>query len=861
MEISLGTYAWFTIICLAWSVAVDGITKDKNYFCEGECDVIRAECSCEASCTTNKSCCTDYEYSCIGGKSWKDSECTAEDKMKCPDGYDSPHPLLVLSIDGFRDIYLNRNLTPTLSKIASCGVKTPYMISAYPTKTFPNHYTLATGLYPESHGIVSNTMYDFESGEKFRPGRKSSFSPHWWKGEPIWVSASNQGLKSATYFWVGGEINITRYPDYWLKYDQSSTLEKRAHKVLEWLDMPKETRPSVIMLYSHYVDAAGHDAGPFSTLVNESLVYTDLMLEMIMNGLRDRNLDTCVNFIITSDHGMAPIDCKNKLIYLEDYGLKETDYSFDTGAVVRIQKSLNKSLWPRYNPLELKKKLECMRNETHWEAYLTHEYLPKKFHYANNEYIGDVHLVVDDKWWITETRDDPDCEPGGHGYDNDFTDMRAFFAAHGPSFKRGYTKKLPFGNIEMYNLMADLLGLNAAPNNGTEGSLYDILVNPKKLLTESFGLNPESCVYPNIDSSSTNMIGCQPCQMVSTEQASQRLNMNNEQANAYMAENMLYGRPRIFKEQTQYCILSQSNYITTYDNNLKMPIISSFVLNNDTEEFSSMNLNCARRDIRVNENSNINCSASTDLTWTFLFSPRLVTESNQQDVTISSNMIPVYKPFSEIWQFMAKSFVNWAQMYNGISVHVGPIFDYNYDGHADSFDVIKRNGNFVVEDDINSTAIPTHYFIIATRCRDQMGSKSIQDCAKSMDEIEVLNFIIPNFKEAPCHTANSQLSDWVPEAISKHVARMKDIELLSEISFFTSWLTNETTTQEDMMKVIQTKLILPETSQSWVQDFILKTDNDETTESPVTTTSSSEIVSKSNLVLLFLSLLVWIYNL
>nr|XP_053627665.1 venom phosphodiesterase-like [Cherax quadricarinatus] len=185
------------------------------------------------------------------------------DPSSCPPTYQQ-HPLVLISLDGFRAEYLRRGITPTIQHLADKGTRTPYMKPCYPTSTFPNHYTIVTGLYPSVHGIVANRFYDPVFKAEFRVGGKESLKPRWWGGEPIWKTAETQGKRAATFFWPGSEVDGNQ-PTHWYYYNESIPFQQRIDKVLMWLDLPPETRPDFITLYMHEPDETAHDYGPHST--------------------------------------------------------------------------------------------------------------------------------------------------------------------------------------------------------------------------------------------------------------------------------------------------------------------------------------------------------------------------------------------------------------------------------------------------------------------------------------------------------------------------------------------------------------------------------------------------------------------
>ncbi|GFW51106.1 hypothetical protein TNCV_3593881 [Trichonephila clavipes] len=310
----------------------------------------------------------------------------------CPPSYEDIPPLLLVSLDGFRPDYLKRGLSPTLARLSQCGVRAPYMMSVFPTKTFPNHFSQVTGLYPPSHGIIDNFMIDPETGKVFKLSSNSTMEPFWWEKEPIWVSAEKQGKKSATYFWPGSdvEINGTR-PSYYREYNGSIPFEIRVDQVLEWLDLPLSERPSFLTLYISDVDSSAHEYGIHSQQVNESLSLVDKVIERLFSGLQQRNLTNCVNVFIVSDHGMADIDCSRSINlgkYVDLSCVRSTE-----GSVGRLQLTD----CPNTTLEQVVKDIRC-RNE-HMRVYRK-ELLPVRAHYVNHPRIEPIFLDLDSGWTL-----------------------------------------------------------------------------------------------------------------------------------------------------------------------------------------------------------------------------------------------------------------------------------------------------------------------------------------------------------------------------------------------------------------------------------------------------------------------------
>jgi predicted AlkP superfamily pyrophosphatase or phosphodiesterase len=212
---------------------------------------------------------------------------------QAPQVIDNLKPTVILiSFDGFRWNYFDKVSTPNLNRLSETGVKAKRLIPSFPTKTFPNHYTIVTGLFPENHGIIANKMYDPKLNATFSLGdRKSVEDSRWWGGEPIWVTAEKQGQTSAILFWPGSETEIKGIrPTYWQKYDQSLAYDKRVQQALDWLDLPVAQRPTLIALYFDAPDTQGHSYGPDSPEVKNAIRKVDTTIGILLQGLKQRGI-------------------------------------------------------------------------------------------------------------------------------------------------------------------------------------------------------------------------------------------------------------------------------------------------------------------------------------------------------------------------------------------------------------------------------------------------------------------------------------------------------------------------------------------------------------------------------------------
>lgn len=375
-------------------------------------------------------------------------------------------PIVVLvSLDGFRYDYLDRYAAPNLHRIISGGVRAP-LVPAFPTKTFPNHYTIVTGLYPEHHGVVENTIYDPVFDALFRMSDSAAVTDaRWWGGEPLWVTTEKQHRIAAAFFWPGSEAAIAGVrPHYWERYDTQVPNATRVRQVLDWLALPVERRPSFVTLYFSDVDHAGHESGPGSPEVAAAVLRVDSAVGMLLDGIARGGLDSTVDVLIVSDHGMSPTT-PDSVVALDDY--------LPLDLLVRsVGGNPLYSLWPKAG-MEDSLYRALHGRHPHLAVWRKSE-IPARFHYRDNRRIAPILALVDPGWSLALRRSEvvqhPDRFRGGaHGYDDTVSVMRAIFLATGPAFRSGYVAPA-FRNIHIYDLIAEILGLTPAPNDGSPDS-------------------------------------------------------------------------------------------------------------------------------------------------------------------------------------------------------------------------------------------------------------------------------------------------------------------------------------------------------------------------------------------------------
>ena len=376
--------------------------------------------------------------------------------------------VVLVSIDGFRWDYLDRGITPELARIAERGVRADALRPAFPTKTFPNHYSIVTGLLPGHHGIVGNRFRAPDVGRFFSmSNRESQRDPRFWLGTPIWVVAEREGLRTAPYFWPGSEADIGGIrPTWWVPYDQATPDTARIRQVLDWLALPLDQGPAFVTLYFSLVDAAGHDYGPVAPETDRAIAEADRLVGLLDAGLEQ--LGRPVNLMLVSDHGMAATS-PDQVVWLDDL-VRGTWLDADETSPVLMA-------WPRAGMED--SLLTGLRRSPHLTVYRRSE-LPARWELAESPRVAPV-VAVAEKGWSIAWRPGPGQPPwslrGAHGYDDTLPSMGGLFLARGPAFCEGV--RVPaFRNVHLYPLLAHLLGVTAPASDGSLDSVRAFLSAP-----------------------------------------------------------------------------------------------------------------------------------------------------------------------------------------------------------------------------------------------------------------------------------------------------------------------------------------------------------------------------------------------
>lgn len=373
--------------------------------------------------------------------------------------------VLLVSIDGFRADYLDRGATPVLDSLAHAGVRARWMEPSFPSKTFPNHYTIVTGLRPDHHGIIANNITDSLLGRFTMSNRAAVRDPRWWGGEPIWVTAERQSVPTGPMFWPGSEAPIEGiHPNHWLAFDGDMPSAARVDTVLSWLGLPEGERPRFLTLYFDIVDHAGHTFGPDAPQVTDSLRAVDQAMRRLSDGLHRMGIADRVNLVVVSDHGMTAVG-PDRVIALDDYIDMDDVTVNDWGPAVMLAPKPGRAE-AVYRAL----KGASANLDVYWKGEV-----PARLAFGTNPRIPAIVAIAHEGWTVTTRARAASVRSGGtHGYDNALPSMRALFVASGPAFHRGVVVA-PFGNIQVYDLLARLLGVTPAPNDGSPDSTAMLL--------------------------------------------------------------------------------------------------------------------------------------------------------------------------------------------------------------------------------------------------------------------------------------------------------------------------------------------------------------------------------------------------
>lgn len=372
--------------------------------------------------------------------------------INAPDQRDKPY-LILISIDGFRWDYPARYDTPTIDRIIDQGIRAESLVPVFPSLTFPNHYSIATGLYPAHHGLIGNRFYSADRSRMYSLRDRSAVEDgSWYRGEPIWVLAERNGMVSAAYFFVGTEAPIHGIrPTYWHPFNAQIAGTRRVDKVLEWLAMPEEHRPHVITLYFEDVDSTSHEEGVGAPIMVEAVERVDAYLDRLLTGIEALPIAEEVYILLVSDHGQSSYRRDVDMFVIEDVVDLTGVQAIDHGSVVFLYFD---------EPDPIRAAVMADRINRQWnrgQAVLPGE-APSSWNIGKDAGFADVIVQADSRVAVRAHRGDRPTTRGDHGWAPGFPDMHGIFIAMGPRLPNGERVRR-IEAVDIYPLMVEILGL------------------------------------------------------------------------------------------------------------------------------------------------------------------------------------------------------------------------------------------------------------------------------------------------------------------------------------------------------------------------------------------------------------------
>jgi ectonucleotide pyrophosphatase/phosphodiesterase family member 5 len=403
----------------------------------------------------------------------------AHSGVKCSNRTEQPL-LLLISFDGFRWDYLTTYNLSNFEYLKSIGSYADYIYNSFSTVTFPNHWTIVTGLYEESHGIIHNYMYDPMLKKNFTPGLETE-KEEWYRqnkfAEPIWITNQKAGKgRVSAVEWIGSNVPFDKHQIISIKYNRTKSYNKLIDQFIE-LFTQENNSINFGALYFDEPDNTGHKYGPFSNEIKEKLIYLNEILGYLIDQLKSNHLFGKMNIIITSDHGMEKIS-NETVVYLDEFTNTSLYNSYGSSVVKMLFLKNQSHLDDVYKALKYSK---------HIDAYKKTE-IPEQLHFKNNVRVGDIMIVAHLGYTIFFKNDSIDWKVfrGNHGYYNNFSSMYPLFIAQGPAFNQNY-KIESFNNVDIYPLMCLLLDVKPAVNNGSiENVLRMLTLRYNKKLIRKF---------------------------------------------------------------------------------------------------------------------------------------------------------------------------------------------------------------------------------------------------------------------------------------------------------------------------------------------------------------------------------------
>lgn len=743
--------------------------------------------------------------------------------------------VLMIALDGFRPEFLNdswRDIIPNIHRLAECGVVATNMEPSYPSTTYPNLYTLITGLFPSVHGIFSDFMTRDGIAGPFDPRNDpqspSLKDPAWYNGKPIWQTAKEQGVVTGSHSWLGNNIRdysesgitVLPKPDYYVERNPSIDFHARIQSALNWFTLPSN-KAKFVNIFMEEPGSTIRKHGISSNQVEEALAEVDDAIGLFMENLVRDDATNCFDIVLVSTNGQLDVSCENTT-YFNDI-LPNTLF-YDTTSPMNSLAFLSptsSSPTDSDTPEELVNKIGC--NNGPFKAYTT-DTLPPRYHLTNSDRHEAAVVIMDD--WQTFASsstgfDNEECMGARGGYSTMNPEMKGMLLGFGPSFKSNSTFTEGFKNIEVYNLISELIDVIPEENNGTVGSLNHLLKSPEMSLTDlyqdknvpEFPAESGLCTYPlgtAINEKRTDAdTGCL-CPGSNQQEIDEKdafLNKGFGQGENLIREvHAPFGAPKVVEEHgaigRHYCQLVQDNYMTVFENKLSVPLYVAFDAKRQTSVFVSLE-NCNRYDVRLEPEVSPKCSYySTDnpalpegLEMAYLLPQSFAGSPDDEfNILITSNMVPMQQDFiTEVWNPVALWVRNLASGRAGVLVVAGPVYDTNRDGLRDTYADVALWTN----DWVGRTPVPTHFFIVLTICSDP-GTAVGPFCP--IEDLQVAAYIFPHTEGIK--TCDERIEDYM----KTYQATVSEVEAITGLYFFSRIEEDNSVTEEELKALLALKM-------------------------------------------------------
>jgi predicted AlkP superfamily pyrophosphatase or phosphodiesterase len=381
-------------------------------------------------------------------------------------------PLLLIGIDGLRWDIIDRHPAPVLRALAAAGVRSQGLVPVMPSKTFPNFYAIATGLYPENNGVLDNASYDEVLDKSFRMSDQDD--ARWFEGEPIWITAERQGLATATMFWVGSGVEIDGLrPRYWHPFDGSVNNAARVRQVLDWFALAEAERPAFVSVYFEAIDTASHEFGVDSPQEREAVAAVDASIGEMLAGIEALGLHEQLNVMVVGDHGMTNLDAQ-RIVYLDDYlDVSSLSSLYSPQLSGERQGNAVFAAW-HGAPDQIETLYQALALAHPALSVYRQAQFPEWFHQRHPQRAPDLILMPEPGWMVSKRAVPYSGPRANHGFSPLERDMHASFIASGPAFLSAQVVE-PFELVHLYNLMARLLDIEPAPNDGDPARILPLL--------------------------------------------------------------------------------------------------------------------------------------------------------------------------------------------------------------------------------------------------------------------------------------------------------------------------------------------------------------------------------------------------